>query len=92
MDELTVIQGENPMIQVNVGSQAIAEVVANWTGIPVGKMVSDEIQSILELAETLGKRIIGQQHALNDILSSQLLQQPIGIWMPQWHFEIVAGT
>ena len=42
MDALTELQGENPLIQVNVDSQSIAEVVANWTGIPVGKMVSDE--------------------------------------------------
>ena len=55
------------MIQVNVTSQAIAEVVANWTGIPVGKMVSDEIQSILNLQESLQKRVIGQPHALHAI-------------------------
>ncbi len=67
MDQLTAIQGEQPLIQVNVDSQAIAEVVANWTGIPVGKMVSDEIQSILELGKTLGKRVIGQDHALHAI-------------------------
>ncbi|MDH5179163.1 MAG: type VI secretion system ATPase TssH [Gammaproteobacteria bacterium] len=67
MDELTDLQGEEPMIQVNVDSQAIAEVVANWTGIPVGKMVSDEIQAILNLGERLGERVIGQQHALNSI-------------------------
>lgn len=67
MEELTGLQGEEPMIQVNVGSQAIAEVVANWTGIPVGKMVSDEIQSIINLGEVLGERVIGQQHALEAI-------------------------
>ncbi|NOY71783.1 MAG: type VI secretion system ATPase TssH [Gammaproteobacteria bacterium] len=65
MEKLENIQGDNPMIQVNVGSQAIAEVVANWTGIPVGKMVSDEIDSILKLADALGNRVIGQPHALN---------------------------
>ena len=70
MDELTAIQGDNPLIQVNVDSQAIAEVVANWTGIPVGKMVSDEIQSILNLADVLGKRVIGQDHALHAIAES----------------------
>src|SRR5690606_22177053 len=42
--KLEKIQGDDPMIQINVGSQAIAEVVANWTGIPVGKMVANEIQ------------------------------------------------
>ncbi len=67
MEALSDLQGEDPMIQVNVGSQAIAEVVANWTGIPVGKMVSDEIQSILKLEETLEKRVIGQSHALSMI-------------------------
>jgi len=67
MANLTDLQGEEPMIQVNVGSQAIAEVVANWTGIPVGRMVSDEIQSILTLEQTLEKRVIGQSHALSSI-------------------------
>ena len=67
MDTLTEMQGDDPMIQVNVGSQAIAEVVANWTGIPVGKMVSNEIKSIMTLKDTLQKRIIGQDHALEAI-------------------------
>ena len=70
MGELTKIQGDKPLIQVNVDSQAIAEVVANWTGIPVGKMVSDEIQSILNLADVLEKRVIGQNHALHAIAES----------------------
>ncbi|HEY6528688.1 MAG TPA: type VI secretion system ATPase TssH [Cellvibrionaceae bacterium] len=65
--QLGGIQGESPLIQVNVGSQAIAEVVANWTGIPVGKMVSNEIQQVLNLAEVLGERVIGQPHALEAI-------------------------
>jgi type VI secretion system protein VasG len=65
--ELDAVQGESPLIQVNVGSQAIAEVVANWTGIPVGKMVSNEIQQVLNLADVLGERVIGQQHALEAI-------------------------
>jgi type VI secretion system protein VasG len=67
MATLTDMQGDEPMIQVNVGSQAIAEVVANWTGIPVGKMVSNEIKSIMSLKDTLQKRIIGQDHALEAI-------------------------
>ncbi len=67
MSELTQLQGENPMIEVNVDSQAIAEVVANWTGIPVGKMVSDEINTVLNLKDVLGDRVIGQQHALDAV-------------------------
>jgi len=67
MDELTELQGENPLIQVNVDGQAIAEVVANWTGIPVGKMVSDEINTVLDLKNVLGQRVIGQEHGLEAI-------------------------
>lgn len=67
MEELTELQGENPLIQVNVDAQAIAEVVANWTGIPVGKMVSDEINNVLDLKNVLGQRVIGQQHALEAV-------------------------
>ena len=70
MKELVDIQADSPMIQVNVNGQAIAEVVANWTGIPVGKMVSDEIHAIMNLADRLGERIIGQRHALEAIAQS----------------------
>ncbi len=67
IDSLTLVQGDSPMIQINVDSQAIAEVVANWTGIPVGKMVADEINSIMNLKDLLSERIIGQKHALEAI-------------------------
>ncbi|WP_188151036.1 type VI secretion system ATPase TssH [Teredinibacter waterburyi] len=70
MEQLTSIQDEQPMIQVNVDSQAIAEVVANWTGIPVGKMVSNEINAILNLKDVLNNRVIGQEHALEAIAQS----------------------
>ncbi len=70
MQQLEDIQGDNPLIQVNVDSQAIAEVVANWTGIPVGKMVADEIDAILNLGEKLSERVIGQDHALHAIAES----------------------
>lgn len=65
--ELEQIQGETPMIQVNVNRQTVAEVVANWTGIPVGKMLADEINRVLSLQNALGERIIGQAHALDAI-------------------------
>ncbi len=70
MQALSDLQGNSPMMQVNVDGQAIAEVVANWTGIPVGKMVSDEIHSILDLADRLNQRVIGQKHALEAIAQS----------------------
>ena len=70
INELTELQGENPLIQINVDSQAIAEVVANWTGIPVGKMLADEINSVIQLKSILANRIIGQEHALEAIAQS----------------------
>ena len=69
-EELRQIQGESPLIMANVDSQAVAEVVANWTGIPVGRMQSDQIQSVLALSQHLGERVIGQKHALEAIAQS----------------------
>ena len=63
-EELEALQGEQPLINVTVDAQAIAEVVANWTGIPVGRMMSDEIRTVLSLKEKLEERVIGQPHAL----------------------------
>jgi type VI secretion system protein VasG len=64
---LTVLQGENPLILPSVDRQAVASVLADWTGIPVGRMVKNEIQAVLSLANSLGKRVVGQQHALDAI-------------------------
>ena len=66
-DELKQLQGENPLMQPVVNGQTVAEVISGWTGIPVGKMVSDEINAVLHLADTLKKRVIGQDHALRAI-------------------------
>ncbi|WP_254510477.1 type VI secretion system ATPase TssH [Anatilimnocola floriformis] len=62
--ELKTLQGENPLMQVCVDSQTIAEVVSGWTGIPIGKMFTDEIKTVLALRENLEKRVIGQSDAL----------------------------
>jgi len=67
--ELQSVQGERPLILPSVDAQAVASVVADWTGIPVGRMVKNEIQAVLDLAETLNKRVIGQRHALEMIAS-----------------------
>lgn len=66
-EKLHLIQGENPLMQPYVDEQAIAEVIANWTGIPVGKMVSNEITAVQNIASNLGKRVIGQPHALEAV-------------------------
>ncbi|KEQ12252.1 type VI secretion system ATPase TssH [Endozoicomonas numazuensis] len=65
--DLKDIQGEQPLMQASVDEQAVAEVVANWTGIPVGKMVSDEINAIRELANRMKTRVIGQDHAMEAV-------------------------
>lgn len=65
--KLKSLQGDTPLMQAAVDEQAIAEVIANWTGIPVGKMVSNEIRAVQTLAERLGERVIGQPHALEAV-------------------------
>lgn len=65
--ELATEQRDQPMVRPFVDNETIAEVIAGWTGIPVGKMLKDEIQSVLRLEKTLGQRIIGQDHALEAI-------------------------
>ena len=67
MAALDAIAPESRMIYPYVDEQAIASVVSDWTGIPVGRMVRDEVQTILSLGALLGRRVIGQDHGLNMI-------------------------
>ena len=64
---LSELQAERPLIFSAVDSNSVAAVVADWTGIPVGRMVKDQASSILQLADTLEQRVIGQSHALDAI-------------------------
>jgi type VI secretion system protein VasG len=66
-EKLEQVQGENPLMQACVDSQTIADVISGWTGIPVGKMLTDEIQTVLALKDRLAQRVIGQSHALEAI-------------------------
>ena len=65
--ELAELQGETPLVLPAVDTHAVAAVVADWTGIPLGRMVSNEMQAVLRLADTLGERVIGQRHAVETI-------------------------
>jgi type VI secretion system protein VasG len=65
--KLAGIQGEKPLMQVCVDGQAVAEIVSSWTGIPVGRMVSDEIHTILKLRERMEEKVVGQSHGLEAI-------------------------
>jgi type VI secretion system protein VasG len=88
-NELTRVQGEKPLVHHSVDNQAVAAVVEDWTGIPVGSMVKDEIESVLSMAQLLQQRVKGQDHALEMI--SRRVQtsranldnpgKPIGVFM-----------
>lgn len=64
---LEELQGETPLVRVHVDGRLVGEVISGWTGIPVGNMLRDELRSVLELEQHLGKRVIGQGHALEFI-------------------------
>jgi type VI secretion system protein VasG len=87
--ELESLQGETPLIRVCVDATIVGEVISAWTGIPIGKMLKDEVATVLNLEEHLGKRVIGQSHALAGI--SQRIrtsragmddpQKPVGVFL-----------
>lgn len=86
---LTALQGETPLILPTVDYQAVASVVADWTGIPVGRMARNEIETVLNLGTHLKKRIIGQDHAL-EMIAKRIQtsragldnpSKPIGVFM-----------
>ncbi len=80
--ELARLQGEKPLMRVCVDAQAIAEVVAGWTGIPLGRMVADEIRTVLSLKEQMERRIIGQSHAL-DVIAQRIRTARAGLVDPR---------
>ncbi len=87
--ELAQLQDEEPLILPAVDVRAVAQVVADWTGIPTGRMVRNEIENVLKLPELLGRRVLGQDHALEAI--AQRIQtaraglenpsKPIGVFL-----------
>ncbi|NRE34587.1 type VI secretion system ATPase TssH [Burkholderia pseudomallei] len=68
VDALRARQGNQPMVPLQVDGHVVAEIVASWTGIPLGRMVKDEIETVLNLRDLLGARVIGQDHALGAIV------------------------
>lgn len=67
LNELAALQGDTPMIPMQVDRHVVAEIVSAWTGIPLGKMVRDEIRNVLNLRPMLEERVIGQSHALESV-------------------------
>ena len=87
--ELDTLQGERGMMRVSVDAQIVGEVISAWTGIPLGKMVRNEIETVLTLDEHLKKRVIGQDHALSAIAQRILTSRanlddpvkPVGVFL-----------
>jgi type VI secretion system protein VasG len=83
------VQGETPLVYDEVDAQAVAEVVANWTGIPVGRMLTNEIKTVLNLKQLMSERIIGQPQALDAIAQAMRTnragltdpRKPIGVFL-----------
>lgn len=73
--ELTAVQGDQPLVHAVVDTSSVAAVVESWTGIPVGRMVGGEIQRLLSLEATLGQRVLGQTHALKAIAQAMITQR-----------------
>ena len=87
--QLALLQGEAGLIRVCVDAQIVGEVISGWTGIPVGKMMKDEIATVLALQNLLGNRVIGQSYAL-DVISQRIQtsratlddpNKPVGVFM-----------
>ena len=88
-EQLSALQGENPLILPTVDYQAVAAVVGDWTGIPVGRMAKNEMETILNIASTLSQRVIGQDHAM-EMIAKRIQtsragldnpSKPIGVFM-----------
>jgi type VI secretion system protein VasG len=79
--DLDKLQGDHPLILPTVDGQAVASVVGDWTGIPVGRMVKNEIETVLKLADTLDQRVIGQRHAL-EMIAKRIQTSRAGIENP----------
>lgn len=70
IDALSTVQGKSPMIAADVDAQSIARVVAEWTGVPVGNLVDDELRSLLTLEATLAARVVAQDDAIGALAES----------------------
>jgi len=86
---LAELQGESPLILPTVDYQAVASVVGDWTGIPVGRMARNEMETIMKVASILGQRVIGQDHAM-EMIAKRIQtsragldnpSKPIGVFM-----------
>ncbi len=88
-DELAALQGESPLVLPVVDAAAVTQIVGGWTGIPIGKMVRNEIETLLDLPAKLRQRVVGQDHALKAIAQGIQLSRaelgnpnkPVGVFL-----------
>lgn len=88
-EDLRTLQGETPLIFPVVDGQAVAEIVESWTGIPAGRMQSDEINTVLNLKQAMEERVVGQPHAMEAVAQAIRTsrakltdpRKPIGVFM-----------
>ncbi|MGE9551075.1 type VI secretion system ATPase TssH [Erwinia amylovora] len=87
--QLKALQGDAPLLFAAVDANVVAAVVSDWTGIPLGRMVKNEIDAVLKLADTLNERVIGQRHGL-DLIAKRVRtsrarlddpNKPVGVFM-----------
>ncbi|NIF59316.1 type VI secretion system ATPase TssH [Enterobacter sp. Ap-916] len=84
---LSEIRGEQPLVQAEVNADVVASIVANWTGIPVGQVLKDDVSAVMELPQRLAERVIGQQYAL-DCLSQSIQTARAGLADPKKPFGV----
>jgi len=88
-EELKQLQGDEPLVHAMVDQQTIAEVISNWTGIPAGSMVKDEVAKLLSLEQEMHKRVIGQKTAISELAKSIRIsragltdnRKPVGVFL-----------
>jgi len=92
-DQLAALQGDCPLMLTSVDEGAVAQIVADWTGVPVGRMVRNEIESVLNLARRLTSRVVGQDHAL-EMIAKRIITSRAGIDNPSKPIGVfmLAGT
>ncbi|QJW57427.1 Protein ClpV1 [Serratia plymuthica] len=84
---LSEMRGEQPLVQAEVNASVVASIVANWTGIPVGQVLKDDVSAVMELPQRLSERVIGQQYALT-CLSQSIQTARAGLADPQKPFGV----
>ena len=89
MAQLEQLQGEQPLVLPQVNQQTVAQVIALWTGIPVGNMLKKEVEQLMHLEDQIGKRVIGQTAPINEISQAIRMsragltdpRKPVGVFL-----------